>query len=203
MSESRLRSLAVLFGVGLVLLLFLVSDGLGRNATLAAAFLTAVSPIMVYYSRDYIHETLFVFFIFLALASGWRYCQTGKIAWILLAGAAIGLMQATKETFVFNIAAIMGALLLNECFRRPAPASALEKKLFQPRACRRRGPGLAGRRGAAVHLPLLQPIRSARRRGDLSGLVPTRPGRFASCPRMDLLLAAPPLLPSSGRACLE
>ena len=70
------------------LLLFLVSDGLGRNATLAAALLTAVSPVMVYYSRDYIHETLFVFFIFLALAAGWRYCQTGKIAWILLAGAA-------------------------------------------------------------------------------------------------------------------
>lgn len=132
MSESRIRSLAILFGVGLVLLLFLVSDALGRNATLAAALLTAVSPIMVYYSRDYIHETLFVFFIFLALASGWRYCQTGKIGWIILAGAAIGLMQATKETFVFNIAAIMGALLLNECVRRPARASALEKKLFSP-----------------------------------------------------------------------
>ena len=118
-TETRLRSLTVLFGVGLVLLLFLVSDGLGRNATLAAALLTAVSPVMVYYSRDYIHETLFVFFIFLALAAGWRYCQTGKIAWILLAGAAFGLMQATKETFVFNIAAVMGALLLNECLRAP------------------------------------------------------------------------------------
>jgi len=123
-TESRLRSLTVLFGVGLVLLLCLVSDGLGRNATVAAALLTAVSPVMVYYSRDYIHETLFVFFILLALASGWRYCQTGKIAWILLAGAAAGLTQATKETFVFNIAAVMGALLLNECARRPAPASA-------------------------------------------------------------------------------
>ena len=131
-TEIRLRSIAVLFGVGLVLLLFLVSDGLGRNAALAAALLTAVSPVMVYYSRDYIHETLFVFFIFLALASGWRYCQTGKIAWILLAGAAVGLTQATKETFVFNIAAVMGALLLNECVRRPAPASALEKRLFSP-----------------------------------------------------------------------
>ena len=131
-TEIRLRSLTVLFGVGLVLLLFPVSDGLGRNATVAAALLTAVSPVMVYYSRDYIHETLFVFFIFLALASGWRYCQTGKMAWILLAGAAAGLMQATKETFVFNIAAAMGALLLNERFPRPAPASAPGKNLFCP-----------------------------------------------------------------------
>ena len=131
-TESRLRSLTVLFGVGLVLLLVLVSDGLGRNATVAAALLTAVSPVMVYYSRDYIHETLFVFFIFLALASGWRYCQTGKIAWILLAGAAAGLMQATKETFVFNVAAVMGALLLNECVPHRAPATAPVKNLFCP-----------------------------------------------------------------------
>jgi uncharacterized protein (TIGR03663 family) len=131
-TEARLRSLTVLFGVGLVLLLFLVSDALGRKAALAAALLTAVSPVMVYYSRDYIHEMLFVFFIFLALAAGWRYCQTGKIAWILLAGAAFGLMQATKETFVFNIAAVMGALLLNEYVRRPAPVSALDERLFRP-----------------------------------------------------------------------
>jgi uncharacterized protein (TIGR03663 family) len=129
-TESRLRSLTVLFGVGLVLLLFLVSDGLGRNATLAAAFLTALSPALVYYSRDYIHESLFVFFLFLILAAGWRYSQSGKIAWILLAGAAIGLSQATKETFVFNIAAIMGALLLNELVPLPAPAPPEKKGLF-------------------------------------------------------------------------
>jgi uncharacterized protein (TIGR03663 family) len=131
-TETRLRSLPVLFGAGLVLLLFLVSDGLGRIATVAAALLTAVSPFMVYYSRDYIHETLFVFFSFLALAAGWRYSQSGKIAWILLAGAAIGLAQATKETFVFNLAAVMGALLLNECVPLSAPAFAPKKNLFCP-----------------------------------------------------------------------
>jgi uncharacterized protein (TIGR03663 family) len=87
---------------------------------------------MVYYSRDYIHESLFVFFIFLAIASAWRYCQTGKIAWILLAGAAFGLMQATKETFVFNIAAVMGALLLNEWVPSSAPAPVARKNLFCP-----------------------------------------------------------------------
>ena len=116
MSETRLRSLPVIFGLGLILLLPLVAQGLGRTATISAAIFTAVSPVMVYYSRDYIHETLFVFFSFLALAAGWRHSQTGKLGWILLAGAAIGLMQATKETFVFNVAAIMGALLLNEFF---------------------------------------------------------------------------------------
>ena len=61
-SESRLRFTTVLFGVGLILLLPLVADGLGRKATVWAALFTAVSPAMVFYSRYYIHEVLLVFF---------------------------------------------------------------------------------------------------------------------------------------------
>ena len=124
-TDSRPRSLTVLFGLGLILLLPLVSDGLGRNGALAAAFLTAVSPVMVCYSRDYIHETLLVFFTFLALAAGWRYARERKLRWILLAGAGIGLMQATKETFLFNLAAASAAGLLLRRFW-PAPVAALK-----------------------------------------------------------------------------
>ena len=119
-SDTRLRSLMVLFGVGLILLPLLVSDGLGRNGALAAAFLTAVSPVMVYYSRDYIHEMPLVFFTFLALAAGWRHVRERKLRWILLAGASVGLMQATKETFVFNLAAAAAAWLLTRFFTRGA-----------------------------------------------------------------------------------
>src|SRR5712671_2360972 len=50
-SESRLRLLTVLCGVGLILLLPLVSDGLGRSGAIWAALFTAVSPAMVFYSR--------------------------------------------------------------------------------------------------------------------------------------------------------
>src|SRR5438132_1054222 len=46
-SEARLRLLTILFGVGLILLLPLLADGLGRQATLCAALLTAISPAMV------------------------------------------------------------------------------------------------------------------------------------------------------------
>src|SRR5581483_6882819 len=69
--ESRLRLLDVLFGVGLILLLPLIADGLGRNATICAALLIAISPAMVFYSRYYIHEMLLVFFNLLALGAGW------------------------------------------------------------------------------------------------------------------------------------
>jgi uncharacterized protein (TIGR03663 family) len=124
-SDARVRSLIIAFGIGLILLLPLLSDGLGKNGALAAAFLTAVSPMMVYYSRDYIHEMLLVFFTLLAFAAGWRYLRERKLRWILLAGAGVGLMQATKETFVFNLAAAGSAAVLNRFF---APAPVKTKK---------------------------------------------------------------------------
>jgi uncharacterized protein (TIGR03663 family) len=116
--EARLRGLTVLFGIGLILLLPLIADGLGRHATVCAGVLTAISPAMVYYSRDYIHEMLLVFFTFLAAAGGWRYYRSRRIGWALLTGAAIGLMQSTKETFVLALAALATALVANGLLRR-------------------------------------------------------------------------------------
>src|SRR5579872_3411227 len=120
--EARFRMVTVLFGVGLILLLPLVADGLGRNATLCAAALTAISPAMVFYSRYYIHEMLLVFFTLLALAAGWRYTRSRNIGWALLTGAAVGLMQGTKETFVLTLAAAAAALIFNEVWARRTAA---------------------------------------------------------------------------------
>src|SRR4051812_6905593 len=113
-TETRLRALTVLFGVGLILLLPLTVDGLGRRGTIWAAIFTAVSPAFVFYSRYYIHEMLLVFFAFLALAAGWRYWQSRRIGWALLAGAGVGLMYATKETFPITLAAAGLALAVNQ-----------------------------------------------------------------------------------------
>jgi uncharacterized protein (TIGR03663 family) len=123
-TEARFRLVTVLFGVGLVLLLPLIADGLGRRATVCAALATAISPAMVFYSRYYIHEMLLVFFTFLALAAGWRYTRSRKIAWALLAGGAVGLMQATKETFVLTLAAMLAALVLNGIWSRQLATAA-------------------------------------------------------------------------------
>jgi uncharacterized protein (TIGR03663 family) len=128
LSDARLRSLTVIFGIGLILLLPLVADGLGTNGTVWAAVLTAVSPAFVYYSRYFIHEILLVFFTFLALASAWRYWRSRKLSWILLAGAALGLMDATKETFVINLAAASLAIALNQMWNRVLDASGLPVK---------------------------------------------------------------------------
>lgn len=155
LNDATLRFAPVAFGVGLILLLLLFADGLGRHAIAWAALFIAVSPAMVFYSRYFIHEMSLVFFTALTLGAGWRYVQArssqlacsvsplsggsreGREApagleseqrppsalsipaflegrrksaglWATMAGAGVGLMYATKETFVIAVAA-MGA----------------------------------------------------------------------------------------------
>ena len=105
MSDANLRVAPVVFGALMILLLAWLADGLGRVATLTAGVLLAISPAFVFYSRYFIHEIFLIFFTFLALGAGWRYVQTGRWPWAALGGAGIGLMYATKETFVFQVAA--------------------------------------------------------------------------------------------------
>jgi uncharacterized protein (TIGR03663 family) len=111
-NESTLRTVPALFGAGLILLLLLVRDAVRAPAVLCAAILTAVSPAMSYYARYYIQETLLVFFSFAFMACLWRYGRSGKNGWCLLAGACLGLMHATKETWVLSVLAMLPALLL-------------------------------------------------------------------------------------------
>src|SRR5437867_2913037 len=106
LADATLRLAPVVFGVGLILLLLLLSDGLGRHAVAWAAIFTAISPAMVFYSRYFIHEMLLVFFTALTLGAGWRYAQTRSARWAVLTGAGLGLMFATKETFVITVAAM-------------------------------------------------------------------------------------------------
>ncbi len=62
---------------------------------------------MVFYSRDYIHEMLLVFFTALSFFACWRWVRSGPPGWALTAGIGLGLMCATKETFVFAVAALV------------------------------------------------------------------------------------------------
>jgi uncharacterized protein (TIGR03663 family) len=123
LSDARLRVLVVLFGLGMVVLLPLIVDGMGRRGTVYAGLFTALSPAMVFYSRYYIHEMLLVFFTFLALGAGWRYWRSRKLGWALVTGAAVGLMDATKETFVLTCAAALIGVGLNQAWNRWVDAS--------------------------------------------------------------------------------
>jgi uncharacterized protein (TIGR03663 family) len=116
--ETAYRIVPVIFGVGTILLLLLMGGGLGWPATVVAAGLAALSPAMVYYSRYYIQEMLLVFFTLAAIAAGWRYARGGSAVWAVAAGAMIGLMHATKETWVLAAAAMVGGLVLTVLWTR-------------------------------------------------------------------------------------
>jgi uncharacterized protein (TIGR03663 family) len=114
-TETQLRLVPALFGIMLVVLVWLVRDELGRAAALWAAALTAVSPAMVFYSRYYIQEMLLVTFTLGAIVALWRYARTiapperpwlRQTFWLVVLGLCVGLMHATKETCVIALAAI-------------------------------------------------------------------------------------------------
>jgi len=111
-SEIQYRIVPVVFGAGLILLLLLVGDGLGRGPAVLAGILAAVSPAMVFYSRCYIQETLLIFFTFAAIGCGWRYVRRRSFGWAIAAAVFVGLMHATKETWILAGAAMPIALAL-------------------------------------------------------------------------------------------
>lgn len=110
-SEATFRIVPVLFGVGLILLLLSLTDGMGRGAVIISALLTAISPGMVYYSRFYIQETLLVFFSLAVICAVWRYLRSGKTYLAVLAGVSFGMMYATKETCVIGWAGMAAGIL--------------------------------------------------------------------------------------------
>ncbi len=135
-TDTKLRLATVFFGVLLIALLPLISDGLGRTATGWAALLIAVSPALVFYSRYYIHEMLLVCFTFVVIGAGWRYWLTRQIHWALIAGAGVGLMSATKETFIFTLIVLALAHVVNrvwECRIQATAGAASPPRRFKRR----------------------------------------------------------------------
>ncbi|NOY79811.1 MAG: phospholipid carrier-dependent glycosyltransferase [Kiritimatiellaeota bacterium] len=110
-TETELRMTPVVFGLGLILLAAGFAGLLGVRAALAAAFLLACSPVFVFYSRYYIHETLFVFFTGAFLLAFERYWRSPRMAWAMAVGVSFGLLCATKETWVFEAVALVLAFI--------------------------------------------------------------------------------------------
>jgi uncharacterized protein (TIGR03663 family) len=98
LDEVTLRRVPVVFGAATILLLPLVSAGIGRTAVAAAAVLMAVSPAMVFYSRMFIQEALLACFTLAFVVAAGRVATGSGRAWWLVGGVAAGLAAATKET---------------------------------------------------------------------------------------------------------
>jgi len=105
-TKTHFRLITVLFSMLTALGCLLFIDILGRAGSLALSFFIMVSPAMVYYSTYYIQESLLVCFSFFFIATLYRWTQSSKLIWAILCGVCLGLMHATKETFIITLFAL-------------------------------------------------------------------------------------------------
>ncbi len=112
LTESTLRIVPAIAGALLALSPLLFAGAIGFSAAWIAAALIAISPAMVYYSRDYIPEMLLALWTAAFLWSLWHaYRRPAPGVWAL-AGCLAGVMLATKETALLALvsAGVAGAV---------------------------------------------------------------------------------------------
>ncbi|MFC2124818.1 flippase activity-associated protein Agl23 [Bacteroidota bacterium] len=110
--EVTLRLVPAIIGLFLLLIPLWLFKQKDWKVALPAVLLLAVSPAMVFYSRYYIMEILLVFFTYGFIASCYGYLKTLKMQWAFLAGIFLGLMHATKETWIISVVAMIVAGLI-------------------------------------------------------------------------------------------
>lgn len=129
---GTLRSSTVVAGFLLVLTPLLWCRTIGPWATLAGAAWLATSPLLVYYSRVYIHESWLALFGMLACAGLFHLTRRPTAGKALATGAVIGLMFATKITVAISllswgitIAALILLLRRSDLLQKGLPARPL------------------------------------------------------------------------------
>ncbi|HYE72066.1 MAG TPA: flippase activity-associated protein Agl23 [Blastocatellia bacterium] len=109
-SEVMLRTWPALCGVASVAIIWLLRRWLGIVGTPATAWALALSPGLVYYSRDFIHEMSFGLFTVGIVVGAWRYFATKRFVWMVLLSVSAGLLFATKETALHTVAVLVAAI---------------------------------------------------------------------------------------------
>jgi len=112
LDETTLRLVPAVFGLGLIALCLFFGTSLHPGAAALAALLAAFSPVMTYFSRFYIQESLFAFFALALLVAVWRYSERLSSPAAFGIGLSAGLLFATKETSVIVFAAVAASVVL-------------------------------------------------------------------------------------------
>ncbi len=107
LNTTSVRASVAVFGVLTVVLAFFLKDYIGRIGSLAAALFLALSPGMVYISRYFIHEILFVFFSFAIVVGVLYFIEKRKAGVFAIATMTILLLICFLPT-VLNLANVIG-----------------------------------------------------------------------------------------------
>jgi len=106
-TTEMLRAVPALLGTLMAALPWCLRREMGRTGAVAAGLFLATSPSLVWYSRDNIHEIYLVFLTLLLVVGLVRGLAPGRDAWLVVAGAALGGMLATKETAALTVCALL------------------------------------------------------------------------------------------------
>lgn len=143
MTEIALRLPVALTSAAMVPLLLPLRRRLGSQGVTAAAWLLAVSPSLVYYGRELIHETYLAALTLALIAAAVRWLEERRDRDLILAGLCMSLLLTVKETSALTL----GSLGLG----------ALAAFLPLPRAGEGRGEGLSFRTWLLLALVLIVP----------------------------------------------
>ena len=106
------RFAMVLFGVGCILLTFLIGRALfGSRTGLVAAFLLAVNPLHIVWSQVIRTDVMASFFTLVSLLFAIRVAKAGRLRGYVWAGLFIGIAMATKWPSATGFIAIAGGTL--------------------------------------------------------------------------------------------
>ena len=119
-----LRLTPALLGTVMAVLPWFLRRELGHAGAIASGVLLAVSPSLVYYSRDNIHEIYLSVLTLLLVTAAARGAVSGGTTLFALSGAAAGGMIATKETACLTFLALGMGLLVSRGAGLPRPVLA-------------------------------------------------------------------------------
>lgn len=112
LTKNTLRMTVSGYGLAMLLAALCFRPLLRPGAGLAGAAFLATSPLLVYYSRMFIHETPFAFFGMVSLMALLAFLEKPGLLYAALFGAGAGLMASTRETVVISLFAWFVASLI-------------------------------------------------------------------------------------------
>src|SRR5262249_46059640 len=137
-NDATARFLPALFGIGIAALPLGLRRELGRAGALVAAFLLAISPSFVYFSRFLREDIYFNFFMFAMVVCAVRFATSLQTRWLVGLFAATILAYTTFEGVFLTLAIFIGFLVLLAVWelahgiadRLPSSFSARERMFF-------------------------------------------------------------------------
>ena len=122
---KTIRVMPALCGLGMTMLPFFYRKLLGNRCSLLASTLLISSPLISYYNRLYIHESLLATLALWGTLQLISYLQKPSKPKAIILGILIGLMFATKASFIFIVS---GWMLASIFFCDKVPAMTPRKR---------------------------------------------------------------------------